>query len=103
MFVQRPATLLGAKRIVEELELTQSMVNMHQTKEKEKTTKNTQHRGTQGRRSERVHQSFQFRNQKMKTCSSRDRGQTQKTDLGTFGCISAQKGAKDMSYPEIHG
>ena len=47
VFVQRPATLLEAKRIAEELELTQMMVKMHQTSVKKKTTKTAQHRGTQ--------------------------------------------------------
>ena len=39
MFVQRPETLLEARRIAEELQLTHTMVKMHQTNEKEKTTK----------------------------------------------------------------
>ena len=103
VFVQRPTTLLEAKRIAEELELTQMMVKMHQTFVKKKTTKTAQHRGTQERRSERLHQSFQLRTQKMKTCSFRDRNQRQKTDSFTFGCISAQKGAKEVSCPEVHG
>ena len=103
VFVQRPTTLLEAKRIAEELELTQMMVKMHQTSVKKKTTKTAQHRGTQERRSERLHQSFQLRTQKMKTCSFRDRNQRQKTDSFTFGCISAQKGAKEVSCMEIHG
>ena len=46
VFVQRPTTLLKAKRIGEELELTQMMVKMHQISVKEKTTKTAQHRGT---------------------------------------------------------
>ena len=49
VFVQRPATLLEAKRIAEELELTPTMVKMHQKFENEKTTKIAQHRGTQKR------------------------------------------------------
>ena len=68
VFVKRPATLLEAKRIVEELELTRIMVKMNQKSGKEKTTKIAQHRGTQERRSERLHQSFQLRTPKMKTC-----------------------------------
>ena len=39
----------------------------------------------------------------MKTCSFRDRNQRQKTDSFTLGCISAQKGAKEVSCPEVHG
>ena len=46
VFVQRPTTLLEAKRIAEELELTQSMVEKHQKSLKKKTTKAAQHRGT---------------------------------------------------------
>ena len=45
VFVQHPATLLEAEGIAEDLELTQSMVKMHQV-EKEKTIKATQHRDT---------------------------------------------------------
>ena len=47
VFVQHPATLLEAKGIAEDLELTQSMVKMHQTEKK--TTKAAQRRGTQER------------------------------------------------------
>ena len=46
VFVPRPTTLVEAKRIAKELELTQSMVTMHQTTIKKKTTKTAQHRGT---------------------------------------------------------
>ena len=47
VFLQHPATLLEAKGIAEELELTQSMVKVHQTGKK--TIKAAQHRGTQER------------------------------------------------------
>ena len=57
VFVQRPTTLLEAKRIAENLELTQSMVKLHQKSVKEKTTKAPRHRGTQKRRSSRLYQS----------------------------------------------
>ena len=103
VFAQRPATLMETKRIAEELELTQSMAKMQQTFVKEKTTKVAQHRGTQKRRSKRLHQPFQLKTQRMKTCSFRDRHNRQKTDSYTFGCISAQKVAKEVSYPEIYG
>ena len=33
----------------------------------------------------------------------RDRNERQKTNTFTFCCISAQKGAKEVSCPEIHG
>ena len=89
VFVQRATTLLEAKRIVEELELTQMKVKMHQTSMEEKPTKTAQCRGTLERRSERLHHSFQLRTQKNKTCSFRDRHQRKKTDSFTFGCISA--------------
>ena len=86
VFVQHPATFLEAKRIAEELELTQMMVKRHQQLAKEKTIKAAQHRGTQDRRSSRQHQSVQDRVQ-MKTC--RDRVQRQRIDSHHFGCISA--------------
>ena len=54
VFVQHPATLLEAKGIAEELELTQSMVVVHRS-EKKKTIKAAQHSGTQERRSGRLH------------------------------------------------
>ena len=46
VFVQRPTTLLEAKRIAENLELTQSMVKLHQLSIKKKTTKAARHRDT---------------------------------------------------------
>ena len=55
VFAQRPATLLEAKVLAETVELTQSMVKAHQSEKK--MTKATQHRGTQERRSGRLHQS----------------------------------------------
>ena len=76
VFVQHPATLLEAKGIVEDLELTQSMVKEHQA-EKKKTIKVAQHNGTQERRSGKLYQSFQMRTQ-MKTCG--DVKLRQKTD-----------------------
>ena len=98
--VHRLATLLEAKRIAEELELTQTMVKMHQKFEKEKTTKIAQHRGTQERRSNRLHQSIHDRAQ-MKTC--RDRKQRQKTDFFVVGYIFTLRGARGVSCPEVHG
>ena len=56
VFVQHPATLLEAKGIAEDLELTQSMVKVHQTKKK--ATKAARHSGTQERRSGRFYQSY---------------------------------------------
>ena len=53
VFMQHPTTLLEAKCITEDLELTQSMVKMHQTEKK--TIKAAQHRGTHERRSGRLH------------------------------------------------
>ena len=71
MFAQHLATLLEAKVLAETLELTQSMVKMHQNEKR--TIKAAQHRGTQERRSGRLHQSIQ-KGQK-KTCKIRDRYQ----------------------------
>ena len=59
VFMQHPTTLLEAKGIAEELELTQSMVKAHQSKKK--TIKTAQHRGTQERQSGRLYQSDQMR------------------------------------------
>ena len=67
--MQHPATLLEAKGIAEELELTQSMVKTHQ--KQKKTIKAAQHSGTQERRSGRLYQSVQ--RTQMKTCRIRDR------------------------------
>ena len=52
VFMQHPATLLEAKGIAEELELTQSIVKTHWTEKK--MIKAAQHRGTQERRSGRL-------------------------------------------------
>ena len=52
VFMQHPATLLEAKGIAEDLELTQSMVKAHQNEKK--MTKAAQHSGTQERRSGRL-------------------------------------------------
>ena len=38
----------------------------------------------------------------MKTCNFRDRSLRQKTDLFTYGGISAQKGAREVSCLEIY-
>ena len=46
VFVQRPASWLEAKRIAENLELTQSMVKMYQKSGKKTKIKATQHGGT---------------------------------------------------------
>ena len=100
VFVQRPATLLEAKRIAEKLELAQSMVKMHQKSGKERTMKAAQHSGTQERRSSRLRQSYQDKAQ-WKTCA--DRIERHKTDFHTVGCISAQRGAQEVSYLEVHG
>ena len=54
--IQHRATLLEAKRIAEDLELTQSMVKRNQKHVKEKTIKVARHSGTQERRSNRLHQ-----------------------------------------------
>ena len=76
------------------------MVKMHQNSVKEKTTRVARHRDTQNKRSRRLHRSYQDKVQK-KTCG--DRLQIQRTDYCTFGCISTQSGAREVSYLEIHG
>ena len=98
VFVQHPATLLEAKGIAKDLELIQSMVKAHQNKKK--TIKAAQHRGAQERRSSSLHQSVQKRTQ-TKTCKFKDKDQ--KTDSFHYGSISAQKGAREVSCPEVHG
>ena len=95
VFMQHPATLLEAKGIAEDLELTQSMVKMHQSEKK--TIKAAQYRGTQERRSGRLIQSVQ--RTQTKTC----RTQRQRhTDLFKGGCISTHRGAREVSCPESH-
>ena len=89
-----------AKRIAEALELTQSMVKRHQKSIKEKTIKAAQHSGTKERRSSKLHQSVQGKTQK-KTC--KDRFQRQRIDSHRIGCISAQRGAREVSCLEVHG
>ena len=99
VLVQRPATLLEAKRIAEELELTHLMTSEHSKHtQKKKTTKANKHSGTQERRYGRRHQSVPYRAQ-MKTC----RVQRQRSDSHTGGCISAQRGALEVSCSERHG
>ena len=97
VFAQHPATLLEAKVLAETLELTQSMVKAHQREKK--TIKVAQHSGTQERRSGRLCQSCQ--KGQMKTCKFRDRDQ--KTDSFRGGCISAHRGAREVSCLESHG
>ena len=70
--MQHPVTLLEAKGIAEELELTQSMVKAHQ--KQKKTIKAAQHSGTQERRSGRLYQSVQ--RAQMKTCRNQRQRQT---------------------------
>ena len=98
VIVQHPATLLEAKGIAEELELTQSMVKVHQTGKK--TIKAAQHSGTQERRSGRLYQSDQ-KTQK-KTCRTQRQRQRQ-TDSFQRGCVSVHKGAREVSCPDGHG
>ena len=103
VFMQHPVTLLEAKGIPEELELTQSMLKAHHNGKK--ATKAARHSGTQERRCGRLFQSVQSRAQtrtQKKTCSSRDRFQRQ-TDSFHGGCISAHRGAHEISCPESHG
>ena len=70
--MQHPATLLEAKGIAEELELTQSMVKAHQ--KQKKTIKAAQHSGTQERRSGRLYQSVQRdTNEDLQRIRDRDR------------------------------
>ena len=38
----------------------------------------------------------------MMTCRFEDRQMQKRTDLCTFDCISTQKGAKEVSCPEIY-
>ena len=99
VYIQQPESLLAAKNMAEKLELTHLMTSEHQEHtRKEKTNKATQHRGTQERRSGRLYQLVQMRTQK-KTC----RYQRQRSDSHTGGYIYAQKGAHEVSCPEIHG
>ena len=98
VFAQHPATLLEAKVLAETLELTQSMVKAHHSGKK--TIKAAQHRGTPERRSGRLFQSVQ-RTQK-KTCRIRDRFQRH-TYSFQRGCLSAHRGAREVSCPQRYG
>ena len=91
---------MAAKNMAaEKLELTHVMTVKHQKHtKKKKTNKVAQHTGTQERRSDRRRPSVQDRAQ-MKTC----RVQRQRSDSHTGGCISAQRGALEVSCPERHG
>ena len=93
---------MEAQRAAEELELIQSMVKVHQTSEKEKSSKVAQHRGTRERRSERLHKLFQLRTRRKKNYNVTDRDLRQKTDSGNFGSISARKEAQEVSNLEIY-
>ena len=97
VFVQHPATLLEAKGIAEELELTHSMVKTHQ--KQKKTINATQHSGTQERRSGRLYQSVQ--RAQMKTC--RNQRQKQTDSFRERGCLSAHRGAREVSCADGHG
>ena len=105
VLMQHPVTLLEAKGIAEELELTHSMVKAHQ--KQKKTTKISQHSGTQERRSGRLFQSVQSRVQRIgqrKTCSFRNGNQRQTTDSFRYGgCLSAHRGAREVSCLDGHG
>ena len=86
VFVKRPATMLEAKEISEGLELTHTMVKIHQKFGNKKTTKIAQHRGTQERQSNSLYYSIQDRAE-METC--REIKQKHKTDFFTVGYISS--------------
>ena len=96
VFMQHPATLLEAKGIAEELELTHSMVKAHQ--KQKKTIKAAQHSGTQERRSGRLRQSVQ--RTQTKTCRTQRQRQT---DSFRGGCLSAHRGAREVSCLDGHG
>ena len=105
VYIQQPGSLLAAKNMAEKLELTHLMTAEHQEHIRtEKTNKAAQHRGTQERRSGRRYQSVQMRTQtrtQTKTCSIRV--QRQRLDSHAGGCISAHRGALEVSCPERHG
>ena len=95
VYIQQPESLLAAKNMAEKLELIHLMTIEHQKHtKKKKMNKAAQHRGTQERRSGRRYQSVQ-----MKTC----RVQRQSIDSHTGGCISAHRGALEVSCLERHG
>ena len=94
VFAQRPATLLEAKVLAETLELTQSMLKVHQTEKK--MIKMAQHRDTQDRRFGMLFQSAQ-RGQ-MKACTYQ-----RHTDSFQRGCVFAHSGAREVTCPESHG
>ena len=97
VFVQHPITLLEAKGIAEELELTQSMVKVRHIGKK--MIKAAQHSGTKERRSGRLCQSVQ--RTQMKTCKTQRQRRTD--SFRDRGCVSAHIGAREVSCPERHG
>ena len=101
VYVQEPASLLAAKTLAEKLELTHQATAIKQRNEK-KTPKYAQHRGTQEMRSSRRIQSVKT-TQKACQYRSRQMKNTQPHHQHKIGCISARKGAKEASCPEVHG
>ena len=97
VYIQQPESLPVAKNMAEKLELTHlatSERREHTNGKKTSKQRKAQHRGTQERRSRGQYQ--------MKTCSIR--GQRQTTDsFRERGCVSAQKGAREVSCPDSHG
>ena len=98
VFMHHPATLLEAKGIAEEIELTQIMVKSHHAEKQ--PTKTARNGDTQEKRSDKLFQSVQRRTTK-ETCKIRDR--YQKTYLFRKGCKSTHPGALEVSCPERHG
>ena len=98
VYIQQPESLLAAKNMAKKLELTHIMTTEHPERTKKKTTNKTaQHRGTQEGRSRRRNHLVQ-----KKTCSIRVQRQRQ-TDSFQRGCISAHRGAREVSCPDGHG
>ena len=97
VYIQQPDALPVAKNMAEKLELTHlatSERREHTNGKKTSKQRKAQHRGTQERRSRGRYQT--------KTCSIR--GQRQTPDLfRDRGCVSAQKGAREVSCPDGHG
>ena len=102
VYIQQPESLLAAKNMAEKLELAHLMTSEHQTHtQKKKTNKAAQHRGTQERRSRKWYPSVQ--KTQTKTCSFRGRYQEHTDSFRDRGCISAHRGAREVSCPEVHG
>ena len=103
VYIQHPESLLVAKNMAEKLELTHLMTSEHQEHtRKKKTNKAAQHRDTQERRSGRRHFS-QIKHRVSEEDLQYQISEAEDQIHNAAGCISAHRGALEVSCPEVHG